>query len=79
MDSDLEYETLIFNIEYNEEFIKITTYLTIFKKLKGMSALEFRRFKREVLKYRVYKRKLWRLLIKGMPIKLIIDKEEMRA
>ena len=58
LNSDLEYETLIFNIEYNEESIKITTYLTMLKKLKGMSAPEFRRFKREALKYRVYRRKL---------------------
>jgi hypothetical protein len=75
----LEYETPISNTEYNEESIKIATYLTILKKLKGMSAPEFRRFKREALKYRVYRRKLWRLLIKGMPIKLIVDKEEMKA
>ena len=79
LDSDLEYETLIFNIEYNEEFIKITTYLTTLKKLKGISALECHRFKREVLKYKVYRRKLWRLLTKGIPIKLIVDKEKMRA
>ena len=58
MDNDLEYETLIFNIEYNKESIKITTYLTTLKKLKDISALEFRKFKREVLKYGVYKRKL---------------------
>jgi hypothetical protein len=58
LDSDLGYETLIFNIEYNKEFIKITIYLIILKKLKDISALEFRRFKREALKYRVYKRKL---------------------
>ena len=58
MDNDLEYETLIFNIEYNKESIKITTYLIILKKLKGISVLKFRRFKREVLKYKVYKRKL---------------------
>ena len=79
LDNDLRYETLIFNTEYNEEFIKIATYLTTLKKLKDISALEFRRFKREALKYGVYKRKLWRLLTKGMPIKLIIDKEEIRA
>jgi len=54
-------------------------YLTTLKKLKGMSAPEFRRFKREVLKHRVYRRKLWRLSIKGMLIKLIVDKKEIRA
>jgi hypothetical protein len=58
LDSDLGYKTLIFNIEYNKEFIKITIYLIILKKLKDISALEFRRFKREALKYKVYKRKL---------------------
>ena len=79
LDSDLEYETPISSAEYNEESIKIATYLTTLKKLKGISALEFRRFKREALKYRVYRRKLWRLPTKGMPIKLIVDKEEIRA
>ena len=50
--------TNIFNTEYNEEFIKITIYLITLKKLKDISALEFHRFKREALKYGVYKRKL---------------------
>jgi hypothetical protein len=36
----------------------MTIYLIIFKKLKDINALEFHRFKREILKYRVYKRKL---------------------
>jgi len=36
----------------------MTIYLIIFKKLKNISVLEFHRFKREVLKYKVYKRKL---------------------
>ena len=58
LDSDLEYETPISNTEYNEESIKIAIYLTTLKKPKGMSALEFRRFKREALKYKVYRRKL---------------------
>ena len=75
----MEYETPISSAEYNEESIKIATYLTTLKKLKGMSAPEFRRFKREALKYRVYRRKLWRLPTKGMPIKLIVNKEEIRA
>ena len=58
LNNDLEYETLISNTKYNKEFIKITTYLIILKKLKDISAPEFRRFKREALKYRVYERKL---------------------
>jgi hypothetical protein len=49
------------------------------KKLKNISRIEFCKFKKEALKYRVYSRKLWRLLIKGMPIKLVVNKEEMRA
>jgi hypothetical protein len=49
------------------------------KKAKNISRTEFRKFKREALKYRVYGRKLWRLLIKGIPIKLVISKEEIRA
>jgi len=48
----------IFNTEYNKEFIKMIIYLIIFKKLKSISALKFRRFKTKVLKYKVYKRKL---------------------
>jgi hypothetical protein len=55
LNNDLEYKTLIFNIKYNKESIKIMIYLIIFKKLKSISALKFRRFKREVLKYKVYK------------------------
>ena len=58
LNNDLEYKTLIFNIEYNKESIKIIIYLIILKKLKGINALECHRFKREVLKYKVYKRKL---------------------
>jgi len=58
LNSDLKYETLIFNTEYNKESIKITIYLITFKKSKDINALEFYKFKREVLKYRVYKRKL---------------------
>jgi hypothetical protein len=49
------------------------------KKPKNISKTEFCKFKREALKYRVYGRKLWRLLIKGMPIKLVVNKEEMQA
>jgi hypothetical protein len=41
--------------------------------------MEFYKFKREALKYRVYNQKLWRLLTKGMPIKLVVDKEEIQA
>ena len=47
------------------------------KKPKYISRTKFYSFKREALKYRVYRRKLWRLLIKGMPIKLVINKEEI--
>jgi len=46
---------LIFNIKYNKEFIKITIYLIIFKKLKIINVSEFYKFKRETLKYKVYK------------------------
>jgi hypothetical protein len=45
----------IFNIKYNKEFIRIAIYLTILKKLKDISRIEFYKFKREVLKYGVYK------------------------
>jgi hypothetical protein len=58
LDSDLEYETLISSTEYNKEFIIIVIYLTTLKTLKDMSASEFRRFKKEALKYGVYRRKL---------------------
>jgi len=36
----------------------MTIYLIILKKLKDISVLEFHKFKKEVLKYKVYKRKL---------------------
>jgi hypothetical protein len=49
---------LIFNIKYNKEFIRITIYLIILKKPKNISRIEFYKFKREVLKYKVYKQKL---------------------
>ena len=55
LNNDLEYKTSIFNIKYNKEFIKIIIYLIIFKKLKDINPLKFHRFKREVLKYKVYK------------------------
>jgi hypothetical protein len=45
----------IFNIKYNKELIKITIYLTIFKKLKDINKTDFYKFKRKVLKYKVYK------------------------
>jgi hypothetical protein len=45
----------IFNIKYNKEFIKIIIYLIIFKKLKDINRIEFYKFKKEVLKYKVYK------------------------
>jgi hypothetical protein len=75
----LEYKTPIFSAEYNEELIRIASYLIMLKKLKNISRTEFCKFKREALKYGVYSRKLWRLLTKRMPIKLVIDKKEMRA
>jgi hypothetical protein len=48
----------IFSAKYNKEFIKIAIYLTILKKLKDISKMEFYKFKREVLKYKVYRQKL---------------------
>ena len=44
----------ISNTKYNKELIKITSYLIILKKLKNISRIEFYKFKREVLKYKVY-------------------------
>jgi hypothetical protein len=46
----------IFNIKYNKELIKIIIYLIILKKLKikYISKIKFRKFKRKVLKYKVY-------------------------
>jgi hypothetical protein len=45
----------ISSAKYNKEFIRIAIYLTILKKLKDISRTEFYKFKREVLKYKVYK------------------------
>jgi hypothetical protein len=48
----------IFSTKYNKEFIKIAIYLIILKKLKNISKIEFYKFKKEALKYKVYKQKL---------------------
>jgi hypothetical protein len=48
----------IFSTKYNKKSIRIAIYLTILKKLKNISRAEFYKFKREVLKYKVYKQKL---------------------
>jgi hypothetical protein len=52
-------------------------YLTILKKPKDMDRAKFRKFKKEVLKHGVYGQKLWRLAIKGVPIRLVINKKEV--
>jgi hypothetical protein len=46
---------LIFSTKYNKDFIKIIIYLIILKKLKNINRIEFYKFKREILKYKVYK------------------------
>ncbi len=56
--NDLDYETLISKAKYSKDSIRIVTYLIILKKLKDISLLEFQKFKREVLNYRVYRQKL---------------------
>jgi hypothetical protein len=45
----------IFSAKYNKESIKIAIYLTILKKPKDINRIEFYKFKKEVLKYKVYK------------------------
>jgi hypothetical protein len=55
LDKDLEYKTLIFNAEYNKESIRIVIYLIILKKLKDINRIEFYKFKKKALKYKVYK------------------------
>jgi hypothetical protein len=55
---DNRYKTSISSSEYNKESIKMAIYLTIFKKPKDMDRAEFYKFKKEVLKYGVYRRKL---------------------
>jgi hypothetical protein len=49
------YKTPISSSKYNEEFIKMAIYLTIFKKPKDIDRAEFRKFKKEVLKHGVYR------------------------
>jgi hypothetical protein len=71
------YKIPISSSEYNEKSIKMAIYLTIFKKPKDIDRAEFRKFKKEVLKYGVYGRKLWCLTTKGVPIRLIINKKEV--
>jgi hypothetical protein len=50
----LGYKTPISSAKYNKELIRIASYLTILKKPKNISRIEFCKFKREALKYRVY-------------------------
>jgi hypothetical protein len=45
---------IISGSKYNKESIKIAIYLTIFKKPKDINNAEFYKFKKEVLKHRVY-------------------------
>jgi hypothetical protein len=52
------YETFISSSEYDEEFIKMAIYLTIFKKPKDMDRAKFCKFKKEALKHGVYRQKL---------------------
>ena len=52
-------------------------YLTIFKKLKDINKAKFRKFKKEVLKHGVYRRKLQRLITKEVPIRLVVNKKEV--
>ncbi len=53
--NDLDYETLISKAKYSEDSIRIVTYLITLKKSKDISLLEFQKFKRKVLNYRVYR------------------------
>jgi protein tyrosine/serine phosphatase len=71
------YKIPIFSFEYDEESIKMAIYLTIFKKPKDIDRAEFRKFKKEVLKHGVYRRKLWCLATKGVPIRLVVNKKEV--
>jgi hypothetical protein len=52
-------------------------YLTIFKKPKDIDRTKFHKFKKEALKHRVYRQKLWCLITKEVPIRLIINKKEV--
>ena len=47
LNNDLKYKTLIFNVEYNKESIKITIYLIIFKKSKDINIKKFYKFKKK--------------------------------
>ena len=58
LNEDLEYKTPISSIKYSKESIRIAIYLIILKKPKNISRTEFYKFKRKVLKYRVYRQKL---------------------
>jgi hypothetical protein len=71
------YETPIFSSEYDKKSIKMAIYLTILKKPKDIDRAEFYKFKKEALKHGVYRRKLWRLITKEVPIRLVINKKEV--
>jgi hypothetical protein len=46
----------ILSITYSKELVRITTYLTTLKRPKDIKIAEFKKFKREALKYSVYRR-----------------------
>ena len=53
-----DYKAPISKKEYREKSIKIATYLITLKKLREISLTKFWKFKKEALKYRVYRQKL---------------------
>jgi hypothetical protein len=46
----------ILSITYSKELVRIATYLTTLKRPKDIKTAEFKKFKREALKYSVYRR-----------------------
>src|SRR6266536_1461928 len=75
----LSYKTPISSSEYREESIKMAVYLTTLKKPVGISRPEFCKFKWKALKHGVHRQKLWQLLTKGMPTRLVVDCEKTQA
>jgi hypothetical protein len=78
-ESSYDYEFPVSSSEYSDHFIQIALYLTTLKTPKGMDRKTFRAFKKEALSFGVHGRKIWKLPMKGAPIRLVIDTDRNKA
>ena len=66
-------EASLLEERYSEKSQKIARYLLILKKPAGMSVKEFRKWKLEILKYKIQDRHFFRRNIKNIPLRRVID------